>query len=155
MGFTTVQKSDEAVVALDYDYHVSGGIESGYVEFVTAPVRIRRPVAAVIACLRSGGYVGNSYDVLLDVWIQSRFGDSWFDVLQFPRLGTDGGSTNNAWIQKLSASSTAPRVIMNSSDLVGGNSTNMIGEEWRVRYRLFGEASTTAYQFGVHIIPVG
>jgi hypothetical protein len=153
MPLSTWQRQDEGIVLVEFDYYKNNGVHGA--EFVGTPQRVRRPVASLIGVLRTGTYVGNSYDVEMDVWIQTRLGDLWFDVIQFNRVATDGGTTNNGYAQKISATEPSSRLSQKASDLVGGNSAHFIGEEWRARWKLFGEASTTAYQFGVTIVPVG
>lgn len=153
MPLSTWQRQDEGIDLVPFGSYRNNG--SNGAEFLGVPQRVRRPVASLVCFLKTGSYVGNSYDVFLDVWIQSRFADVWVDVLQFPRRTADGASTNSGVLIKLSATESTPNIILSDTYLTGGSRFHFIGEEWRARYKIFGEHPSTAYEFQVNIIPVG
>lgn len=151
MPLSTQQRQDEGIDLIPYDTYANGGVR---IDVITDwPGRIRRPVAAVIAMLRVGSFEGYDVDSWLDLWVQTRLGSVWFDVMQFDRVNFSDVPSSRAL--KISATTTSGTLLAGSIGVVGNDVVHYIGEEWRCRYTMNGDLPTTSFTFGVNLIPVG
>lgn len=158
MGFTTLQRSDESVELMPYAAYASPSLPIGSTPFLySAPQRIRRPVTSAVIAYKSGDYVGNPFDSRLEFYVETRIGDVWCPVYYLD-IG-DSGSAED-YIAKLSATENSANITPKSPGMVSGNIYSIIGEEWRVKYRVVGENADpfyadTVWTFGIWICPVG
>jgi hypothetical protein len=71
---------------------------------------------------------------LLDVYVQTKLdGTNWTDVLRFTRVLGNGGAVRH--IGKVTAQ-LATTMFANGTTLTAGAVRNMLGDEWRVRWKI-------------------
>lgn len=146
-----IQRLDLVQTILTYESRGPAG------EYLGSPANIRRPTAAVLWLLKVGSYTGDDFDSTLQVKLQTRVHDVWFSVALSDGFGF--GSINKQVVFKLSATEPMASVVNGGSDfgdgMVGGNIRHIIGEEWRVAWKIEGANPATAFTFGSWLVPIG
>lgn len=120
--------------------------------FYTDWNRVGNPATAVIALIEVGDTTGTTPTV--DCWLETRLGDSWFEVVRFHQISTTAGRNNVARAYKISATEPEDSVSTAGGVLTEGDVAHFIGNEWRVRYVIDGGDDSSGADFGITLIPV-
>lgn len=115
----------------------------------SAPVRL--PVAPAVAFVLDLTAAGSAADDLCDVFVQTKIGDSWFDVVHFTQLVGNGGAKR--YVAKLVAA-LATAEYETGTALGAAAVRNVLGDEWAVRWDVTNGAGTHSFTFSVRAVPL-
>lgn len=88
---------------------------------------------------------------LLDVFVQTKIGDLWVDVVYFTRMGGTVGAKR--YITKVTGDLATAEFEVGTG-LVAANVRNLIGDQWRVRYVVTDANANASFTFSVVAIPM-
>jgi hypothetical protein len=112
---------------------------------------IRLPAAPAVGFVLDVTAAGSAADDLLDVFVQTKIGDNWFDVVHFTQVLGNGGAKR--YVAKVvGALATAEYEV--GSALAAAAVRNLLGDEWAARWVVTNGAGTHSFTFSVTAVPL-
>lgn len=109
------------------------------------------PAAAYLFVLDVTAAADETADTL-DVYIQTKIGENWFDAVHFTQVLGDGGAVRH--VAKVLAGAEQAMYEVGTA-LAAGSVRHLCGDQWRVRYAIADSGDADAsFTFSVDAVPL-
>jgi hypothetical protein len=128
----------------DYEKALLASVTATTTSTGTTATRIPDHQEAVIAYLDvTAAATGDALDKL-DVYVQTKIGDEWLDVIRFTQIDGDSGAVT--YVAKVEVN-TACAEYETGTGLAEANARDIIGDQWRTRYVITDGAGAGTHSF--------
>lgn len=111
----------------------------------------RLPVCEAVAFVLDLTAAASAVDDTLDVYIQTRVGDVWLDVVHFTQMLGNGGAKR--YVAKI-VGALAQAEYEVGTGLGAAAVRHILGDEWAARWAVVNGAGTHLFTFSIRAVPL-